>query len=98
MSKTFAACALALGGIVTGAPALADPSVCLGAMTDIEVLFHVRQDAYFSRNPLDGRHLRIEYDGCGYLVHVGQSSPASHDGDLLWVDRYGHVTKVVRQR
>ena len=59
--------------------------------------FRVKQDAYFRHKPPDRRALRLEYDGCGYRVHVGESSPDARDGDLLLVDRYGHVTKVVER-
>lgn len=87
-----------LGSLVLAAPARADPHVCVGAMSDIEVLFRVRHDAYFRRKPLDGRRLRMEYDGCGYRVHVGESSSTARDGDLLMVDRFGRVTRVVHLR
>lgn len=97
MIKSFAPYALLLGGIIASAPAGADPYVCVGGMTDVEVLFHVKQDPYFRRKPADGP-LRIEYDGCGYRIHVGERSPHSRDGDLLLVDRYGHVTKVLHLR
>lgn len=93
--RQVVACALVLGETGAALPSRADPAICIGALTDIEVLFHVRQDAYFVRKPLDGRSLRIEYDGCGYRVHVGESSQRSRDGDLLLVDRFGHVTRVV---
>ena len=97
MLKKFAMCSLALAA-ACGAPAYADPAICVGALTDIEVLFHVKQDPYFSHKPLDGKTLRIEYDGCGYRVHVGETAPNGRDGDLLLVDRYGRVTKVVHLR
>lgn len=97
MLNKLAPLALALG-VVTIAPAKADPYICVGAMTVVDVLFHVRQDAYFRNNPLAGKTMRVEYDGCGYRIHVGESSPNAHDGDVLLVDRYGRVTKVVHRR
>lgn len=57
----------------------------------------VRQDAYFTHNAPLSKRLRMEYDGCGYRIHVGEHSPSSRDGDLLVVDRHGHVTRVVHQ-
>lgn len=98
MSKRFAPYALMLGSAVAGAPAHADPYICVGGMTDVEVLFHVRHDAYFRHEPLAGKSLRLEYDGCGYRLYVGESSPGSRDGDVLLVNRYGRVTKVVHKR
>ena len=98
MLRKLAPCALVLAGATVGAPATADPAICVGALTDIEVLFHVKQDSYFVHHPLDGRTLRVEYDGCGYRVHVGESTPRPGDIDLLLVDRFGRVTKVVHLR
>lgn len=98
MFRQFATCALMLGGALCDFTANADPAVCVGALTDVEILFHVKQDSYFVRKPLDGKSLRIEYDGCGYRVHVGESSSRSRDGDLLLVDRFGKVTKVIHLR
>lgn len=97
MLKKILPLALALGLVVV-APARADPYICVGAMTEVDVLFHVRQDPYFRNNPLAGKALRVEYDGCGYRIHVGESSPNARDGDVLLVDRYGRVTKVVHRR
>ena len=94
-SATFS---LAIGCATVCAPAIADPSICVGALTDIEVLFHVKQDAYFIQHPLDGKSLRVEYDGCDYRVHVGEIAQRSKDGDLLLVDRCGHVKRVVHLR
>ena len=98
MIKRFAPYLLMLGCVIIGSPAKANSYICIGAMTEIEILFHVKRDAYFSHKPLDGKALRIEYDGCGYRVHVGESSPTSRDGDLLLVDQYGRVTQVVHQQ
>jgi hypothetical protein len=98
VTKNLAPYALALGGVIASMAARADPYICVGGMTDVDVLFHVRQDAYFRHKPLTGKRLRIEYDGCGYRIHVGESSPNARDGDLLLVDRYGRVTKVLHQR
>jgi hypothetical protein len=98
MLKAFATRGLAFAIVAVSAPANADPHICIGAMTDVEVLFHVRHDAYFGRKPLEGRRLRLEYDGCGYRVHVGASARDSRDGDVLLVDRFGHVASVVHQR
>jgi hypothetical protein len=98
MMKRLATYALVLGAAGASAFANADPYICVGAMTDVEVLFHVRHDAYFSRKPLHGKTLRIEYAGCGYHVYVGGKSPGARHGDMLLVDRYGHVTGVVHRR
>lgn len=97
MIKSFATSALVFGILSCAVPARADPYICVGAMTDVEVLFHVRKDAYFKHNPLDGKNLRIEYAGCGYRIHV-ETSPRAHDGDMLLVDRFGRVTRVVHRR
>ena len=96
--KLLASSAVALGAAVAATPAAAGPDVCIGAMTDVQVLFHVRHAAYFADKPPDKRHMRIEYVGCGYRIHVGESAPNAHDGDLLFVDRYGRVTMIVRRR
>jgi hypothetical protein len=98
MKRLVVTCTLGLELIVS-APACADPSICVHSLTDIEILSRVRQDAYFTRNAPLSRHLRMDYDypGCGYRIHVGEHSPASHDGDLLLVDRTGRVTRIVHQ-
>lgn len=97
-SGRAAALALLTAAAIVAVPARADPHICVGGMTDIELLFHVKQDAYFRENPGAGKALRIEYDGCGYRIHVDEKSRDRHSGDLLLVDRYGHVTRVVRRR
>src|SRR5262249_51787631 len=100
MTRLFAICLAAFGIIGTRAPAWADPAVSVGSLTDVEILNRVRQDAYFTRNAPLSRHLRIDYDydGCGYRIHVGEHSPAAHDGDLLLVDHAGRVIRIVHQR
>jgi hypothetical protein len=98
MVKLFARCGLALGGVSVSAAAIAGPSVCIDTITEIELVHRVKQDAYFTHNAPLGKRLRIEYDGCGYRIHVGEGSPNSRDGDLLLVDRQGRVTQVVHQR
>lgn len=97
MTRVVAARAATLGILAVTAPAWAS-SVCLHALTDIELLHRVRQDAYFTHNAPLSKRLRLEYDGCGYRVHVGEHSPTSRAGDLLLVDRDGHVTLVIHQR
>jgi hypothetical protein len=62
MAKISAAFLLVLA-VTASAPTHGDPHVCVGAMTDIDILFRVRQSDYFERKPLDGRKLRLEYDG-----------------------------------
>jgi hypothetical protein len=94
MVHRFGLHALVLGAVAAAGPAWADPYICVGALSDVEVLFHVRKDAYFRHNPLAGRNLRVEYAGCGYRVYV-ERSPRARDADLLLVDRFGHVTRVV---
>jgi hypothetical protein len=56
-----------------------------------------KADAYFIHNAPLGRRLRIEHNGCGYFIHAGEHSPTPRDGDLLLVDRRGHVTRIVHQ-
>jgi hypothetical protein len=99
MKRLIAAGLSTLGVAGVSAPAWSDPSICMASLTDVEILHRVRQDVYFTRNEPLSRHLRLEYeyDGCGYRVHVGEHSPASHDGDLLLVDREGRVLRVVHQ-
>jgi len=99
MKKLIVTCTLVLE-LIASAPAWADPSICVHALTDVEILSRVRQDAYFTRNAPLGRHLRLDYDyaGCGYRVHVGEHSPTSREGDLLLVDREGRVMRVLHQR
>jgi len=89
----------AMGVLVFGAvaPAWAGPYVCVRTITDVEIVHRVKQDAYFTHSAQPGKRLRLEYDGCGYRVHVGEGSPASPNGDLLLVDREGRVTRVIRQ-
>jgi hypothetical protein len=98
MLKFLARCGLALGGASLSAAAFAGPSLCIDTITEIELLHRVRQDAYFAHNAALGRRLRIEYDGCGYRIHVGEGSPDARGSDLLLVDRYGRVTNVMHQR
>lgn len=94
MMRTVAISVLLFGAV---APAWAGPYVCVRTITDVEIVHRVKQDAYFTRASPPGKRLRLEYDGCGYRVHVGEGSPASPNGDLLLVDREGHVTRVIRQ-
>jgi hypothetical protein len=84
-----------LFGAACSAPAWAGPYVCVSTITEPELLHRVKQDAYFAHGTPPGKRLRIEYDGCGYRIHVGENS---HAGDVLLVDREGRVTKVVRQQ
>jgi len=98
MMKLIARSGLALGSISVSAAAMAGPSVCIESITEIELMHRVRQDAYFTHNTPVGKRLRIEYDGCGYRIHVGEGSPNSRAGDLLLVDREGRVIRVVHQR
>ena len=97
MMRLIATCVSTLGVVGMCAPALAGPSVCVGSITDVELLHRVRQDAYFTHNAPLSKHVRIEYNGCGYFIHIGEHSPTSRDGDLLLVDRHGHVTRIVHQ-
>jgi hypothetical protein len=99
MKRLFATGVSAFAALVASAPAWSDPAVCVGSLTDVEILHRVRQDAYFTHNAPIGRHLRMDYDydGCGYRIHVGEQSPAAHDGDLLLVDHEGRVIRVVHQ-
>jgi hypothetical protein len=99
MKKFIVTCMAGLMLIGVSARTRADPSICVHALTDVEILFRVRQDAYFTRNAQLARHMRIDYDSadCGYRIHVGEPSPASRDGDLLIVDATGRVTRVVNQ-
>jgi hypothetical protein len=78
------------------APAWAGPYVCVSTITEPELLHRVKQDAYFVHGTPAGKRLRIEYDGCGYRIHVGEGSPKSRT-DVLLVDAAGRVTKVVYQ-
>ncbi len=89
---------LTLGVAFAATPALAGPYVCLSTISEPELVHRVKQDAYFVRGAPPGKNLRIEYDGCGYRIHVGEGSPNSRAGDLLLVDRQGRVIKVVHQR
>lgn len=98
MKRLIPRCVTALGLFGIAATAWAGPAVCVGSLSDVEVLHRVKQDGYFTHNTPLGKRLRLEYDGCGYRVHVGEHSPASRDGDLLLVDRHGHVTRIVHQR
>jgi len=95
MMKRVAVGLLSLGGI---APAVAGPYVCLRGITGPELLHRVKQDAYFTHGAPPGKNLRVENDGCGYRIHVGEGSPRSRSGDVLFVDREGRVIKVVSQR
>jgi hypothetical protein len=96
--RLVATCVSALGVFAISAPALAGPAVSIGSISYLELQHRVKQDAYFTRNAPLGKRLRIEYDGCGYRIHVGEHSATSRDGDLLVVDRHGRVTRVVHQR
>jgi hypothetical protein len=98
MIRLIAKNVLTLGVACTAAPAWAGPYVCLFTITEPELLHRVKQDAYFVRGTQPGKNLRIEYDGCGYRIHVGEDSANSRAGDLLLVDRQGRVIKVVHQR
>lgn len=98
MRKLLAQCGLALGSAGASMAAVAGPSLCLDTIPEIELVHRVKQDAYFTHNAPLGKRLRIEYDGCGYRIHVGEGSPGARGGDLLLVDRYGRVTSVVHQR
>jgi len=89
---------MVLGFGCVAASARAGPYVCLGTITEPEIVHRVKQDSYFTHGAPLGKRLRIEYDGCGYRIHVGEGSPNSRLGDLLLVDREGRVTKVVHQR
>ena len=93
----LARCSLALGSAGLSAAACAGPSLCTDAMTELELVHRVKQDAYFTHNAALGKHLQIEYDGCGYRIRVGRNSPNARGGDLLLVDRYGRVVNVVHQ-
>jgi hypothetical protein len=95
--KDIAGCVLASGGASLTAAAFAGPSVCIDTITQIELVHRVRQDAYFTHNAASGQRLRIEYDGCGYRILVGERSLDPRGFDVLLVDRYGHVTRVVHQ-
>ena len=94
MIRTVAISVLALGAVT---PAWAGPYVCVRTITDVEIMHRVKQDSYFTHARPAGKRLRLEYDGCGYRVHVGEGAPAAPNGDLLLVDREGRVTRVIRQ-
>ncbi len=94
----FIATGIAALGVLAVVPAAWADSVCVGSLTDVELLHRVKQDAYFTHNTPLGKRLRIEYDGCGYRIHVGEHTQASRAGDVLLVDRHGRVTRVVHQR
>ena len=81
----------------TAVSAWAGPYVCLSTISEPELVHRVKQDAYFVHGAPPGKNLRIEYDGCGYRIHVGEGSSNSRAGDLLLVDRQGRVIKVVHQ-
>jgi hypothetical protein len=98
MMRLIAKSLLLLGGACAVAPAWAGPYVCLSTISEPELVHRVKQDAYFTHGAPLGKRIRIEYDGCGYRIHVGEGSPNSRAGDLLLVDRQGRVTKVVHQR
>src|SRR5262249_24448187 len=98
MKVVIAACTATLGVIGSSASAWAGPSVCVGSITDVELLHRVKQDAYFTHNAPVGKRLRLEYHGCGYRFHVGEPPPAAREGDLLLVAREGRVMRVVHQR
>jgi len=94
MMRIAATSVLILGAV---APAWAGPYVCVRTITDVEIVHRVKQDPYFTHTTPPGKRLRLEYDGCGYRIHVGEGSPTSPNGDLLLVDREGRVTRVLRQ-
>jgi len=98
MVNVFARFAVALGGAWISVSACAGPSICMGAITEIELVHRVRQDAYFTHDAPLGKRLRVEYDGCGYRIRVGSNSSGARGGDVLLVDRHGRVTRVVHQR
>jgi hypothetical protein len=98
MIRLIAKYVLTLGVACVATPAWAGPYVCLFTITEPELLHRVKQDGYFVRGTQPGKNLRVEYDGCGYRIHVGEGSPNSRAGDLLLVDRQGRVIKVVHQR
>ena len=98
MIRLIAKNVLTLGVACAAAPAWAGPYVCLFSISVPELVHRVKQDSYFVHGTPPGKNLRIEYDGCGYRIHVGEGSPNSRAGDLLLVDRQGHVVKVVHQR
>jgi hypothetical protein len=77
MMRLVATCVAPLGVVGISAAAWAGPSVCVGSITDVELLHRVKQDAYFILNAPLGRRLRIEYNGCGYFIHVGEHPPTS---------------------
>jgi hypothetical protein len=97
MMRLIASSALTLG-VVFATPTWAGPYVCLSTISEPELVHRVKQDSYFVHGTPPGKNLRIEYDGCGYRIHVGEGSPNSRAGDLLLVDRQGRVIKVVHQR
>jgi hypothetical protein len=92
----YLATALLLVGVASAAPACAEPQICVGAMTDIDVMFRVKQDGYFKQRPA-ARILGLDYDGCGYRIRAGSGAPNSPDADLLLVDRNGRVTRIVHR-
>jgi hypothetical protein len=98
MMRLIANSTFVLGVACIVAPAWAGPYVCLSTISEPELMHRVKQDSYFARGTPPGKNLRVEYDGCGYRIHVGEGSPNSRAGDLLLVDRQGRVIRVVHQR
>ena len=98
MKRLVARGLLLLAFACASAPTWAGPYVCLGTISEPELVHRVKQDAYFTHGAPFGKHLRIEVDGCAYRVHVGEGSPRSRAGDLLLVDKQGRVMKEVHQR
>lgn len=92
MNRVIATSVLAIGVAGVATPVWAGPYVCLHTISEVEIMHRVKQDAYFTHGAPPGKRLRVEYDGCGYRVHVGADS---RGGDLLLVDKQGRVTKVV---
>jgi hypothetical protein len=98
MIRLIANSALTLGIACVATPAWAGPYVCLSTISEPELVHRVKQDSYFVHGTPPGKNLRVKYDGCGYRIHVGEGSPNSRAGDLLFVDRQGRVLKVLHQR
>jgi len=98
MKRSIAVSALALGILQAAMPARATPYLCIRTITDVELMHRVKQDAYFMHGAPLGKRLRLEYDGCGYRVHVGEGTPQARAGDVLLVDREGRVTRVIHPR
>ena len=98
MNKAIALSAFALAGLQAATPALATPYLCIRTITDVELMHRVKQDAYFLHGTPPSKRLRLENDGCGFRIHVGEGSAHARGGDVLLVDREGRVTRVIHQR